>query len=251
MVLELFIATTSNEKLTLSMLPVKTADPQVVFEDDDLLVVDKPGNIACHSSDRPTLAGWLRERGIVTPRLVNRLDRETSGLVIVAKNARVAKLLGKQVLRRQIEKEYVAICWGEFSEETGVIDRPIAVTGNGVVYTKRVVDATGKPSVTEFAVERRLTGFTVARLRPRTGRAHQLRVHLASLGHPIVGDKIYGPDERLYLEFIESGLTAEMLEKLLMPRHALHAARVTLRHPVVSFEAPLPEDMRAFIAEHA
>ena len=233
------------------MLPVKTAGPEVVFEDDDLLVIDKPGNLACHSSDRPTLAGWLRERGIATPRLVNRLDRETSGLVIVAKNARAAKLLGKQVLRRQIEKEYIAICWGELSQETGVIDRPIGVTGKSVVYTKRIIDPAGKPSVTEFTVKQRLAGFTVVRLRPRTGRAHQLRVHMASIGHPIVGDKIYGPDERLYLEFIESGVTAEMLKKLLMLRHALHAARVTLRHTPVSFEAPLPDDMRAFIAEHA
>src|SRR2546422_1712934 len=243
MVLELFIATTSDEKLTLTMLPVKTADPQVVFEDDDLLVVDKPGNLACHSSDRATLAGWLRERGISTPRLINRLDRETSGLVLVAKNERAAKILGKQVLRREIEKEYVAICWGEFSHEAGTIDQPIAVRAGGPVFTKRVVDPAGKPSVTGFVVERRLTGFTVVRLRPRTGRAHQLRVHMAWLGHPIVGDKIYGPDEALYLRFIEEGVTAAMLETLLLPRHALHAERVAFRHPrsqqPCAFSAPL------------
>jgi 23S rRNA pseudouridine1911/1915/1917 synthase len=227
------------------------AGPQVIFEDADLLVVDKPGNLACHSSDRPTLAGWLRERGITTPRLINRLDRETSGLVLVAKNERTAKMLGKQVLRRQIQKEYIAICWGEFAQDAGVVDSPIGLTRDSVVYTKRVIDPAGKPSMTEYAVERRLPGFTVVRLQPRTGRAHQLRVHMASLSHPIVGDKIYGPDERLYLEFIASGVTGEMLGKLLLPRHALHAARVTLRQPAVSFEAPLPEDMAAFIEEHA
>jgi len=230
---------------------VKNVEPAVVFEDDDLLMIDKPGNMACHSSDRPTLAGWLRERGIVTPRLINRLDRETSGLVIVAKNERTATILGKQVLRREIEKEYIAICGGEFEQDAGVVDSPIGITKDSVVYTKRVIAPTGKPSVTEFAVERRLPGFTVVRLKPRTGRAHQLRVHMASLGYPIVGDKVYGPDERLYLEFIEKGVTDEMLGKLLLPRHALHAARVTLCHPARSFEAPLPEDMRLFIEERS
>jgi 23S rRNA pseudouridine1911/1915/1917 synthase len=247
---------------------VTAVEPQVVFEDEDLLVVDKPANLACHSSDRPTLAGWLRERGLVTPRLINRLDRETSGIVIVAKNERAAKMLGKQVLRREIQKEYVAICWGEFAQDAGVVDSSIGITRDSVVYTKRVIDPAGKPSVTEYEVVRRLcednaaetakrrqvgalqNGFTVVRLRPRTGRAHQLRVHMASLGHPIVGDKIYGPDERLYLEFIEQGVTDEMLGKLVLPRHALHAARVTLRQPTVSFEAPVPEDMATFIEEH-
>jgi 23S rRNA pseudouridine1911/1915/1917 synthase len=128
----------------------------------------------------------------------------------------------------------------------------------------------GKESLTEFAVERRLTGtgttkrqqagavqngFTVVRLVPRTGRTHQLRVHLSWLGHPIVGDKIYGPDERLYLEFIEKGVTDEMLTKLLLPRHALHAAALTVRHPAtqerVTFRTELPADMRGFIKDHA
>jgi 23S rRNA pseudouridine1911/1915/1917 synthase len=222
-------------------------EPQVIFEDDDILIVDKPSTMACHSSDRPTLAGWLRDRGVATPRMINRLDRETSGLVLIAKNERAGKILGKQVLRREIEKEYVAICWGEFTQAAGVVDSPIGITKNSIVFTKRVIDTAGKPSVTEFAVERRLPGFTVVRLKPRTGRAHQLRVHMASLGHPIVGDKIYGPDERLYLEFIEKGVTGEMLKRLLMPRHALHAGRVALRQQ--TFEASLPEDMRAFIEE--
>ncbi|MGA2604648.1 MAG: RluA family pseudouridine synthase [Verrucomicrobiia bacterium] len=238
---------------------VKTATPQVIFEDDDVLVVDKPGAMVCHSAQRPeygSLADWLRDHGLLTPRMINRLDRETSGLVVVAKNETAAATLGKAVLRRAIEKEYLAICWGELKQDRGVIDQPIAVSQTSVVYTKRVVDtATGKPSRTEFAVDKRLRGFTVVRLTPRTGRAHQLRVHLAWLGHPIVGDKVYGPDETLYLQFIKDGVTNQMLDKLLLPRHALHAERVSFLHPRTrqpcSFQAPLPEDMQTFIEEHA
>ena len=224
-----------------------------VYEDDDVLVVNKPGNLACHSSDRETLVDRLRAAGIITPRLVNRLDRETSGLVIVAKNERAGKILGKQVLRREIDKEYLAICCGAIQQETGVIDQPIAVNSTGVVYTKRIIAPAGKPSLTEFAVQQRLPGFSVVRLMPKTGRAHQLRVHLAWLGHPIVGDKIYGPDERLYIEFIAHGVTDAMLQQLLLPRHALHASAVTFRHPVtqlpVTCRAELPADMARFIAE--
>ena len=235
------------------------AAPQVIFEDEDVLVVDKPGGMVCHSAQRAeygSLAEWLREHGVETPRMINRLDRETSGLVVVAKNERAAKTLGKAVLRREIEKQYVAICWGEFEQERGVVDQPIGVSRTSVVYTKRVVDgAAGKPSMTEFVVEKRLRGFTVVRLTPRTGRAHQLRVHMAWLGHPIVGDKIYGPDETLYLQFIEKGVTSEMLDKLLLPRHALHAEHTAFLHPrtreTIAFRAPLPEDMETFVKEHA
>jgi len=228
----------------------------ILLEDDDVLVVDKPGGLVCHSASRPeqtSLVVLLRAHGLETPRLINRLDRETSGLVIVAKNERAGKLLGKQVLRREIQKEYRAICWGALRPAAGTIDQPIAVTGGGPVYTKRVVDPAGKPSVTEFTVEQQLAGFTVVGLRPQTGRAHQLRVHLAWLGYPIVGDKIYGPDERLYLEFIEHGVTEAMLAKLLLHRHALHASTVTFRHPdtqlPVTCRAALPADMAQFIEE--
>ena len=246
------------QQLTSPVHTITNAAPQVIFEDEELLVVDKPGGMVCHSAQRPehtSLAEWLREYGVPTPRMINRLDRETSGLVVVAKSEGAAKTLGKAVLRREIEKEYIAICQGEFAEEQGVIDQAIGVSQTSAVYTKRVVDgAAGQPSLTRFVVEKRLRHFTVVRLMPRTGRAHQLRVHLAWLGHPIVGDKVYGPDETLYLQFIEHGVTSEMLEKLLLPRHALHAERVSFLHPGTqqpcTFQAQLPDDMKVFIKEN-
>ena len=254
----LFIARFSLQQLTSAVHTITNAAPQVIFEDEDLLVVNKPGGMVCHSARRPeqaSLAEWLREHGVPTPRMINRLDRETSGLVVVAKNESAAKTLGKAVLRREIEKEYVAICQGEFAEELGVIDQPIGVSQSSIVYTKRVVDGVaGQPSLTRFVVEKRLRHFTVVRLLPRTGRAHQLRVHMAWLGYPIVGDKVYGPDETLYLQFIEKGVTNEMLDILLLPRHALHAERVAFLHPRTqqpcAFQASLPDDMKMFIEEH-
>ena len=231
--------------------------PFTLLESPGWRAVHKPPGILCHPTKPggpPTLRDWAAEQhpGELNA-CINRLDRETSGLVIVAKNERAGTNLGKQVLRREIQKEYRAICWGGFQVAAGTIDQPIAVTTEGLVYTKRVIDSTGKPSVTEYFIAQQLPGFTVVGLRPQTGRAHQLRVHLAWLGHPIVGDKIYGADERLYLEFIEQGVTAAMLEKLLLPRHALHASAVTFRHPrtqlPVTCRAKLPADMAKFIEE--
>ena len=235
------------------------AEPTVIFEDQELLVANKPAHVVCHSAKRPehpTLVGWLRKQGIEIPRLVNRLDRETSGLVIVAKNERAAKLLAKELQRGGIRKVYIAICCGEFRPERGIIDQPIGLDPDSVVYTKRRVDENaGRPSVTEFCLERRLQGFSVVRLIPQTGRTHQLRVHMAWLGHSIVGDKIYGPDAGWYLRFIKEGITQEMIGQLFLSRHALHAGSLSLLHPTtrerIEFCAPIPSDMLDFIGKYA
>lgn len=229
-----------------------------VFEDDTVLVVDKPAGLVCHSASRPehdSLAHWLRRRGLDTPRLIHRLDRETSGLVLVAKTLSAARALARQMHQRLIQREYLAVVWGELASDRVVVDQPIGLAEHALVYTRRVVRPDGQPARTTVQVERRLAGFTLVRLRPHTGRAHQLRVHMQWLGHPIVGDKIYGPDERWYLEFIRAGVTPAMLEALLLPRQALHAARLTWTHPVtrqtLSVEAALPSDLQEFLAVRA
>jgi 23S rRNA pseudouridine1911/1915/1917 synthase len=236
---------------------VKTSlDFKIVDETGDYLVVDKPPFLLIHPtkpSAQPTLWNELRKllafeianSGQVS--IINRLDRETSGLVLVAKTAAAARRFGLLMQQKKLDKEYLAIVWGWPDWETKIVDAPLDRQGKhqpSAIWLKQVIHPAGAPAVTEFQVEQRFTSppvrrtrpvarstadkFSVIRAIPRTGRTHQIRVHLASLGHPIVGDKIYGPNERLYLEFIETGWTDSLDRQLLLPRHALHSAKLAV-----------------------
>ena len=232
------------------------------------LVVDKPPFLLIHPSKpdgTPTLWAALRDLlafelvngGQVS--IVNRLDRETSGLVLIAKNVATARQFGRAMERRQIEKEYLAIVRGWPDWETTNVNSPLARQGEHeptAIWLKQMIHPQGAPAVTEFRVERqfvrrdsRAERFAIVRAIPRTGRTHQIRVHLASLGHPIVGDKIYGPDERLYLRFIETGWTDELASRLLLPRHALHSARLRLAGEF-DWESALPADLQSWVSEN-
>jgi 23S rRNA pseudouridine1911/1915/1917 synthase len=253
--------TTTNEST--SKIPVRF---RIVEETADYLVVDKPPFLQAHPSKpsdirtlwdglRDLLAYELANGGQVS--LINRLDRETSGLTLVAKNKKAAREFGIRMEQRRIEKAYVAVVWGWPMADEWTVDAPLLRQGDvrpSPIHLKQAVHPAGAAAVTRFRVRNRVRltttagdQFSVVEAFPATGRMHQLRVHLAHSGHPIVGDKIYGPDERCYLEFIRIGWTDVLATRLLLPRHALHAAFLRIPDLSRSWEAPLPEDLERFL----
>ncbi len=230
---------------------------QVVLERADWLVVNKPANMLIHPTrpdGRPTLWHALQEAyPDEALALINRLDRETSGLVITARNKKAASALGKAMMRREIGKFYFAIVHGE-APERGVIEEPIdrlGKYGEFRIYLKQGVVAQGHPCKTIFERIEVRERFSLLRVELETGRLHQIRVHLSHIGHPVVGDKIYGADEKFYLDFIERGWTDEMQRVLLLPRHALHACRVAFdwEGERVVVDSVLPKDLEDFWKE--
>jgi len=176
--------------------------------------------------------------GSAQPHLIHRLDRETSGLVLIAKNANAAGELGKIWETRAVRKEYLAIVHGHVAPDQGTIDAPLGRDDQSPVAIKDCVRPDGHPAQTEFVVENRFSAvlpgadtpgplpFSWLRLHPLTGRKHQIRIHLAYLGHPIVGDKIYGGDPGIYLALVERRLTEAQRARMILPQHALHASRL-------------------------
>ena len=241
-------------------------DFKIVDETADYIVVDKPPFLLTHPTKpdgrstlwkevRELLAFEIANGGQVS--IVNRLDRESSGLVLIAKTSAAARRFGILMQEQQLKKEYLAIVWGWPGWENTIVDAPLDRQGKNqpsAIWLKQMIHPAGAAAQTSFQVERRFVRpttagnkFSVVRAQPRTGRTHQIRVHLASLGHPVVGDKIYGPDEQLYLRFIETGWTPELAQKLLLPRQALHSAKLTIDDEV-EWTSPMSADLAEFCA---
>jgi 23S rRNA pseudouridine1911/1915/1917 synthase len=162
--------------------------------------------------------------------MVNRLDRETSGVTAVAKDADTARELRRLWENRQVEKDYLAIVHGHVTEAHGVIEAALGKDDQSRVVIKDCVRPDGAAAKTEYWVQRSFIRdhlpFTLVLVRPQTGRKHQIRIHLAHLGYPIVGDKLYGGEEDLYLALVENRLTPEQRQRLILRYHALHASEV-------------------------
>ena len=241
---------------------VPVPDFSVIAETDDYAVVEKPPFLLVHPTkpDGPrTLWSELRNLfafeiangGQVS--MINRLDRETSGLMLIAKTSAAARRFGLLMQEQRIAKEYLAIVWGWPEWDSQTVDAPIARAGEfgpSKIWLKQAIHPQGAQAVTRFDVAERFTRagecFAIVRAIPQTGRTHQIRVHLASVGHAIVGDKIYGPDENHYLGFIKSGWTPELERALLLPRHALHSSCIEIEG-VGSWKSRLPTDLVQWI----
>jgi 23S rRNA pseudouridine1911/1915/1917 synthase len=204
----------------------------IIHEDAGLLVINKPAGLVCHPTKGDELSSLISRVRLhlgagAQPQLVNRLDRETSGLVLVAKTETAARELRRLWESRRVVKEYLAIVHGHPAADRGTIDAPLGRDESSRVAIKDCVRPDGASARTDFVVQSRFSraegSFTLVQLLPHTGRKHQLRIHLAHLDHPIVGDKIYGGDEDLYLALVQDRLTAAQRARLILPYHALHA----------------------------
>jgi 23S rRNA pseudouridine1911/1915/1917 synthase len=219
------------------------------------LAVNKPPGIPVHPVNKireNSLIRMLRrQEGREGLRLVHRLDRETSGVLLVAEDAATSSRLSQAFMRGQVHKEYLAIVEGVIGEDRGRIELPIGEAVDSSVYTKRQAGH-GQPSLTEWRVEQRLADRSLVRLFPRTGRRHQLRVHLAAIGHVIRGDLLYGRDERDYLDLVRGAGDARLRDGG-PARQLLHCARIVFPDPAgrgeLDVAAPLPRDFRAELAD--
>ncbi|HVO40967.1 MAG TPA: RluA family pseudouridine synthase [Spirochaetia bacterium] len=239
--------------------PGSTRGFEILFEDEHVIALDKPAGIASHPAGRfqaGTVIQWLRERfagdvqtslaegGDFYPRLVNRLDVFTSGVIIAAKTTGALRLMLDLAARAKIGKRYVALVEGRVAQEVGRIDLFLGPDPASSTSVKMAVGERGLRSITDYSVLRRLKESTLLAVFPRTGRQHQVRAHLAAMGHPVWGDLLYR-DESLFLRYQRSGGT---LDATLPARHCLHAEESHFIHPItgaaVVIRSPLPADFR-------
>ncbi|MCB9898221.1 MAG: RluA family pseudouridine synthase [Planctomycetes bacterium] len=238
-------------------------DPELprLFEDEHLIAIDKPADLPVHPSGRllhftviTALHRQYRdfddpERDVI-PKLCHRLDLETSGVLLVAKTHQALVHVQSQFERRTVEKEYLALVHGRVEPDEGLIDLPIGPAHDPTVRHRRAIrHDVGLPSRTRYRVARRWAEHTLLHIHLLTGRHHQIRVHVSSMGHPVVGDKIYGRDEGIFERYGEGTITADDRRVLEVPRQALHSHALAFDHPVAGrmrVVSPWPPDLAAY-----
>jgi 23S rRNA pseudouridine1911/1915/1917 synthase len=250
------------EPLRIQRVVSASSELTVLYEDGQILAVDKPPLLPVHPSGRhlaDTLIqrvharyGQQEERREFRIKLCHRLDRETSGVVLLARDPVSHAALMGQFEHRDVEKEYQAIVRGAPSADSGVVRFDLGPAVHSEVHIKMAAVPQGLPSVTHWRVLERYEDCALVSCRPETGRQHQIRVHLDAIGLPLVGDKLYGVDEQLFLRAAAGDLTRAELQALGLPRHALHNHRIVVQNPVtgerVEVRSPLPEDMQQYLA---
>jgi len=225
----------------------------ILYEDDWFMAVNKTGNLPVHPSGRyfnNTLVVLLEDRYGRKVYPVHRIDRETSGVILLAFDGKSAGALSESLSKAS--KEYLALVHGNFPDEEMIVDLPLGRDNESAVTKKRKARTDGtEKALTRFRKVLTAGDISLVRCFPETGRLHQIRAHLQSAGFPIVGDKLYGRDETAFLQFIKQGFSPELKEKLILPRCALHAARLVFLHPqtqkVMILRAPLPKMFADFI----
>jgi len=236
--------------------PEVKKDYRIVYEDEVLLVISKPAPLPVHAIGvyfQNTLMHILRAERPEAENyeLVHRIDSETSGLLLIAKDKKVMPYLTHQWASGQVKKTYQAIVFGKFQPSPRRVEKPIGTLKGGAIRMRAGIDPVkGKPSISDFVCLETKGNFSLVEAKPLTGRTHQIRVHLESEGHSIVGDKLYSGNDETFLRFVAEGWSGWLAQKVLLPRMALHATRLEFTHPVKSnrmvLEDPLPADLNSF-----
>jgi len=221
---------------------------KIIYEDENILVVEKPTGLEVASDkekNEPTLVDWLVKKysaiskvgpDPARPGIVHRLDKSASGLLLVAKTEAAFELLSKQFKERTVKKEYMVLVHGEVTQDEGTIEFPIARANSGRFAALPLGSEAGRMAITEYEVEERFKNFTLLKVRIKTGRTHQIRVHLFALGYPVVGDKLY---------------RSKKIKEPMLPRLFLHASKVIftdLEGKRRELQSSLPEDLKFFLS---
>jgi len=233
----------------------------LLWEDEWLLAVDKPAGVAVHPSGRHLTDTLIQRvqahfqsehsRTGGALKLCHRLDRETSGVVLIARERRAHAGVMRAFERRKVEKEYLAIVHGVPELVSGVVDLPLGQARTGRVHLKMAALADGSPSRTSWQLVEAVGSCSLLACTPHTGRQHQIRVHMEAIGHPLVGDKLYGVSEEVFLRNARGELAADDLAALGLDRHALHNHRLAFEHPRtgerIEVVSPLARDLEAYL----